>query len=582
MIWGIVVTTAIVVVIFLRFWNLGNVPIGLNIDEASYGWDAYSLLKSGHDQWGIPWPLHLKSFGDYKPAALSYTMIPFIKFLGLNTFSTRLPSALAGLGILVMLYLILDLIRRHPLQNLFLTIVFALSPWSYGISRLFYEPNIALLLFLIGWYFFYRSFQKGTWKFSLTSGIFLALSGYFYVAFRPICLGLLTLVSLPNLKPRQREKWHVALIALIAFSAMSLPLGISMLDPHILTRLKQEDYLRSFGHELIIVENRNYCHRVGGGNDIVSGICYLIWNKPVLKLGNMWETYLASVSPNYLFQTSSQVDITPKGYGAYVSGLAIFYFLGLYAVIRTLFRKNQNHLLPLFLLATYLIAQIPGVLVEQPLIHRNLVGIFFAYLISAYGWHFLASHQLKSNIRSFRAPFQLILGAFLLFQSLQFLGYYHAVFTKSLPDMWNYDSKIVMNYVKAHEASYDKVFFTGFEDAPLYYAFFTSPDPLLDSSEVEFRPPDQQGWIHYARFGKVYQYNRSLDRYLCEDLQPAERVLFVSSPNTGFSRYAEFSTKDFSGDHLLHEIYNIPYLLERLNQEGWNQTEFCAKQNPKS
>ena len=84
MIWGIVVTTAIVVVIFLRFWNLGNVPIGLNIDEASYGWDAYSLLKSGHDQWGIPWPLHLKSFGDYKPAALSYTMIPFIKFLGLN------------------------------------------------------------------------------------------------------------------------------------------------------------------------------------------------------------------------------------------------------------------------------------------------------------------------------------------------------------------------------------------------------------------------------------------------------------------------------------------------------------------
>ena len=51
---------------FLRLVNLENIPNGFTPDEASFGYDAYSIIKTGRDQWGESFPLTLKSFGDYK------------------------------------------------------------------------------------------------------------------------------------------------------------------------------------------------------------------------------------------------------------------------------------------------------------------------------------------------------------------------------------------------------------------------------------------------------------------------------------------------------------------------------------
>ena len=36
----------------LRVVGISNYPIGFTPDEASWGYDAYSLLKTGKDQWG--------------------------------------------------------------------------------------------------------------------------------------------------------------------------------------------------------------------------------------------------------------------------------------------------------------------------------------------------------------------------------------------------------------------------------------------------------------------------------------------------------------------------------------------------
>ncbi|MDP2918230.1 MAG: glycosyl transferase, partial [bacterium] len=52
--------------LFIRFWRFGEIPPGLNRDEASIGYTAYSLLKSGADEYGRPWPLSIQSFGDWK------------------------------------------------------------------------------------------------------------------------------------------------------------------------------------------------------------------------------------------------------------------------------------------------------------------------------------------------------------------------------------------------------------------------------------------------------------------------------------------------------------------------------------
>jgi hypothetical protein len=55
-----------VIATFFRFYQLGNLPSSLNWDEISHGYNAYSILKTGHDQWGQSWPIfNFRAYGDY-------------------------------------------------------------------------------------------------------------------------------------------------------------------------------------------------------------------------------------------------------------------------------------------------------------------------------------------------------------------------------------------------------------------------------------------------------------------------------------------------------------------------------------
>ena len=89
-------TTIILLALVLRVVGIASFPVGFTQDEAAIGYDAYSLLLTGRDQWGESWPLILRSFGDFKMPLYSYLAIPSIAIFGLNEFATRLPNAIIG------------------------------------------------------------------------------------------------------------------------------------------------------------------------------------------------------------------------------------------------------------------------------------------------------------------------------------------------------------------------------------------------------------------------------------------------------------------------------------------------------
>ena len=51
---GIVLSALTALAFLLRVWHLGTVPPGLDADEASIGYNAYSLLVTGRDEFGVP------------------------------------------------------------------------------------------------------------------------------------------------------------------------------------------------------------------------------------------------------------------------------------------------------------------------------------------------------------------------------------------------------------------------------------------------------------------------------------------------------------------------------------------------
>src|SRR3989344_1369248 len=80
----------------LRTVNLGDHPSGLTWDEAGLGYNAYSILKTGRDEFGTFLPIVFKSFGDYKPGIYVYLTVPSVAIFGLTEFAVRFPSALFG------------------------------------------------------------------------------------------------------------------------------------------------------------------------------------------------------------------------------------------------------------------------------------------------------------------------------------------------------------------------------------------------------------------------------------------------------------------------------------------------------
>src|SRR3989304_8560257 len=102
----IILIVCIFLSIFFNFYKQNDVPGCLNADEAAFGYNAYSILKTGRDEFGAFLPLRLQSFNDFKLPLYSYLSIPFIAFGGLDIFSTRLLNKLIGILFVPLVYLV--------------------------------------------------------------------------------------------------------------------------------------------------------------------------------------------------------------------------------------------------------------------------------------------------------------------------------------------------------------------------------------------------------------------------------------------------------------------------------------------
>ena len=62
--WGFALGIIILFGLGLRIYNLTTVPNGFFADEAAIGYNAYTILHHGTDEYGKVFPLFFQSFGD--------------------------------------------------------------------------------------------------------------------------------------------------------------------------------------------------------------------------------------------------------------------------------------------------------------------------------------------------------------------------------------------------------------------------------------------------------------------------------------------------------------------------------------
>src|SRR5579872_1449546 len=227
----------VVVSAVLRLWAFGSVPPSPDWDEAALGYNAYSILHTGRDEYGAYLPVVLRSFDDYKPALYAYLIIPFLFIFGLSIQAVRMPSVVFGIATVVVVFFLMEDLFNNKKLSFLIAFLLAISPWHIQFSRIGFESNVGLALNIFGIFFFLRGLKKPYVLFLSVASFCLSI--YVYQSekvFSPLMLLLLVIIF-------WRQMWSISKKYLTGVVILGLllvlPMGLYLLtNPNALERAK--------------------------------------------------------------------------------------------------------------------------------------------------------------------------------------------------------------------------------------------------------------------------------------------------------------------------------------------------------
>ena len=163
-----------------RFAALGRTPPGVYVDEASYGYNAFSIAESGRDEHGVRHPVFFAAFGEYKSPVFIYALAALVKVFGLSIATARLCAALFAAGAAVFTALaVVEMTRR---RTMFLpTLILALAlPWTFALGRFATEAVSFLFLVAFAWWAWLRAVGTGAVRWFAASWTAWGLSLFSY------------------------------------------------------------------------------------------------------------------------------------------------------------------------------------------------------------------------------------------------------------------------------------------------------------------------------------------------------------------------------------------------------------------
>ncbi len=465
----------IALALFARTWQLSTIPPALDWDEVAIGWNAYSIWETRLDEYGTRLPLTFRSFGDYKAPILVYGTAPFVGLLGLEPWIVRLPSALAGVAtVIVMFFLALEVGKLLLLEEKFrkyfallATMLLALSPWHLLFSRPAFEPNIALFFITLGTWLFLLSLRTPyLWLFS---GLSYLISLYAYhspkVFLPPFLLGLL-LIFYKQVSAGIGKYKLTSVFALIILIFATVPL----------IKINFE----------------------GGGSTRVTGTSIFYDEHQQLKSLNsdmmvmLGNNYLSHLNPQFFLSSSSNnYRMALKDYGLMTGIEWLFMIVGFVF----LFKKRQNKGAQ-FLLLWFVFGFLPAMIGrEVPHSLRSLNVLPAIILITAYSFIKLSRQLLnlldQKNIKFNKLNFlkrskNIILYVFFTFVFLAFswskINYfkeYYVAYPVYAARDWQYGYQQAIEIAQQYENQVDKIIITSAYGQPhIFTYFFEKREPM--------------------------------------------------------------------------------------------------------
>ncbi len=451
----IVLGVVLLIAGLVRVWDLSNNPPGFFCDEASVGYEAYSLITTGKDSFGRPFPLFFQSVGDYKGPFEIYLTVPFVAILGLTEFAVRMSSVFWSLAFITTLFFIGRYIKDNTL-GLGMAFVVAISPWSIHLSRTGFVAQQAALFLLsvsiVAWLVYLR---KPTIGRIVGVAMLIALSVYTYSSAR-VVVPLVTIWFFVNLL-MERRFWHGAVLAGGVF-VVSIPLLHHMLFGPGLARWDQ----------------------VGLKEFVPTSEVQSIPDK-------IWTTYRLHFSSTFLV-TDGDIDMPGQFLSRHsVRGVGQLYlWQGVLVLAGVVFALWKKFPLRWFFVYFLLIYPLPSSisLDVPPQATRSILGLIpLSYFAGVGAW------TVVTTVRSFSIPKKVL--SLIVISAIVALPFIRFVVLLDEYKMyaadfwgWQYGPREVMVYFLQHKDEYDELYLTGYFNAPHIFLKFYDPKETCEQCFV--------------------------------------------------------------------------------------------------
>lgn len=527
----------------LRFYKVAEIPPSLNWDEVSIGYNAYSILKTGEDEWGVSFPLHFKSYGEYKLPSQVYFSIPGIWIFGLNEFGVRITPVIYGTVSVFLLFLLSKRMFNRTGVSLLSAFLLAISPWHIHLTRASFESSFALFWILLGFWLLTKGFYNRIYL--CLSSVPLAVSFYTYNSARVFTPMFLFANWFLYFKDFLKIKKYFFLSAVLFFFLL-IPAAPFILSGEGSARYK----LVSITDDPGLIPRINEAR---GNSNLPYPLPILVHNKVSYVTFYFLRNYLTHFTPDFLFLNGApHKQHHVQGIGELYLFQAPFFLLGVYILIK---RKEKFRW---FIFSWVLLSFVPVSITNDSIPHalRTLIVAPALQIITAYGIYEFFIRIKYKNKRLFLSTL-LLFGIIIVLSFVNYLYLYFEQYPKKYSRDWQYGYKQAVEYIQENKDKYDLVVFTRHYGEPhMFTLFFTKHDPAEFRNDKNLNRFETYDWIRVLNFDKFYFPDLGDQGTTYEDIiksNQGKRILFVGKYGD-FQGEKKLKTINFLNGDIAFEI----------------------------
>ena len=463
---GIVILAAI-----LRLWGLGSVPPSPDWDEVALGYDAYSIIHTGKDEFGKFLPVVLRSFDDYKPALYAYLTIPSVLLFGLSTFAVRFPSAIFGIiSVISVFFLVRELFNDHKYKDylsLTASLFFAISPWSIQFSRVGFEANVGSAINILMVLFFLKGLKNHI--FLLLSAFFAGLGIYVYQSekvFIPLLVIVLVFIF--------RKSIFLIPKKYIIFSVV---LGLIVVLPMIIfITTNRAALLRVTGTSIFSYKTellKSNIQKLEEDNRENNKIGLILDNRRLVYVRTIVSGYISHFDFNWLFISGDISRHHAPGMGLLYLFEFPFVLIGIYKLLFGDFNRKTK----LVIFSWFLLAPLPAsITTGVPHAVRTINFLPTWQILSTVGLIFALAAISSFRLSIFKFKIWKLLAilyfSFVLFNFIYYLNQYFVQQNYYFSQDWQYGYKQAVEEVKSLQNNYSEIIVSDKQPMDKSYMFF--------------------------------------------------------------------------------------------------------------